>query len=343
MPVFSHLQVRNPNEDETPIESATQIFASVLPYPYIPLLRRLLIVHPKTYAFEIYLLNQLVYFYVTTPKENETLIQSLVTSSFPQSKVAKTTDPMDIIFKSKHIALGEVVLNSYSYLPIKTYFDFKDVDPLSSLVGFLSKQPAQIKMAVQIVVTPPYFAWQDLAVKNAGLQVYDENAARYVMNPQKLIIMKKATFQGGKVGIRLIAGTNTPGLNPAPFVANLAGTFGSFSLGEGNQFVFRRPIFFKSWLMDRIKKRTLSYFEHKNQILNSQELATLWHPPGYLLAGIKNISWGKTLIGEPPENLPVADGATEEQKKNINFFAKCEFRNKETIFGIKDADRRKHI
>jgi len=343
MPVFSHLQVRNPKEDETPIESATQIFASVLPYPYLPLLKRLLIVHPKTYAFEIYLINQLVYFYVTTPRESETLLTSLITSSFPQSKVSRTTDPMNIIFKSKNLAVGEVFLNSYSYLPIKTYFDFKDVDPLSALVGFLSKQPPHLRMAVQIVVTPPYFAWQDQAVKNAGNQVYDENALKYTMNPQKMIIMKKATFQGGKAGIRLLVGTDTPGLNPMPYVSNLAGTFGSFSLGEGNQFVFKRPLFFKQMLLNRVRERKLSYFECKNQILNSQELATMWHPPGYLLAGIKNITWGKTLIGEPPENLPVADNATDETKKSINFFAKTEFRNKETIFGIKDADRRKHV
>ena len=343
MPVFSHLQVRNPKEDETPIESATQIFASVLPYPYLPLLKRWLIVHPKTYAFEIYLINQLVYFYVTTPRESETLLTSLITSSFPQSKVSRTTDPMKIIFKSKNLAVGEVALNSYAYLPIKTYFDFKDVDPLSALVGFLSKQPPQLRMAVQIVVTPPYFAWQDQAVKNAGNQVYDENALKYTMNPQKMIIMKKATFQGGKAGIRLLVGTDTPGLNPMPYVSNLAGTFGSFSLGEGNQFVFKRPLILKQMLLNRVRERKLSYFECKNQILNSQELATMWHPPGYLLAGIKNITWGKTLIGEPPENLPVADNATDEAKKSINFFAKTEFRNKETIFGIKDPDRRKHI
>jgi type IV secretory pathway VirB4 component len=61
------------------------------------------------------------------------------------------------------------------------------------------------------------------------------------------------------------------------------------------------------------------------------------------LAGIKNIAWGKTLLGEPPENLPVADGITEEDKKAINFFAKTEFKNKDTIFGIKTEDRRKHV
>src|SRR3989338_9095043 len=340
---FSFLQVRNPKEDETPIESATQIFASVLPYPYIPLLRRLLFVHPKTYAFEIYLINQLVYFYATTPKTSETLVQSLIVSSFPQSKVTKTTDPMDIIFKSKYLGVGEVATNSYSYMPIKTYFDFKDVDPLSALVGFMAKQPPQFRMAVQFVVTPPYYAWQEQGVKAAGSQFYDEAAQKYSMSPLKLSIMKKTTFQAGKVGIRLLVGTDTPGLDPSPHVAQLAGTFGSFSLGEGNQFVYKKAILLKDRLIERIKSRTLSYFERKNQILNSQELASMWHPPGILMAGIKNIAWGKTMSGEPPDNLPIHEESDEEARKDINFFAKTEFKNKDQIFGIKTADRRKHV
>ena len=132
--------------------------------------------------------------------------------------------------------------------------------------------------------------------------------------------MKKTTFQAGKVGIRLLVGTDTKGLDPSPHVAQLAGTFGSFSLGEGNQFVFKKAILFKDKLIERIKNRTLSYFERKNQILNSQELASMWHPPGILMAGIKNIAWGKTMQGEPPENLPVVDEkATEETKKTVNF------------------------
>src|SRR3989344_8879789 len=163
MPQLSYLQIRNPKDDETPIEAATQIFASVLPYPYISLFKRLYI-KPKVYALEIYLLGQTIYFYATTPKENETLIQSLITSSFPKSAVKKTTDPMDIIFKSKHISAAEVILNSYHYLPIKTYFDFKDIDPLSSLIGFLSRQDPNIRLAIQILVTPASYAWQDQAV-----------------------------------------------------------------------------------------------------------------------------------------------------------------------------------
>ena len=354
---LSHLQIRNPKDDETPIESGTQIFASLLP-SYIPFLKRLYL-HPKTYAFEIYMISQTLYFYVTAPSTSETLISSLVSSSFPTSTVKKTSDPMNIIFKSKRLAVGEVALNSYAYLPTKTYFDFKDVDPLSALLGFLSKQPAHLKFAVQIAITPAYFAWADSAVAAARHLSYDETADKYGQNPQKLLIMKKASFQGGKAAIRLLVGSTSDAIDPYPFLTNLAGTFGSFSLGEGNQYGFKRSIFFTGALLNRIKNRKISYFERQSQILNAQELATLWHPPGYLLAGIKNMAWGKTLLGEPPENLPVSPavvltkegGLVEESasakamadKGNINFFAKTEFKNKEQIFGIRTEDRRKHV
>lgn len=346
---LSFLQIRNPKDDETPIGSATQIFASVLPYPNVPLLKKW-ILKPKTYAFEIYLLSQTIYFYVTTPSENETLIQSLVTSSFPKSAVKKTSDPMSLVFKHKNLMAGEATLNSYSYLPIKTYFDFKDIDPLSSVVGFLARQPSDVAMAIQVLVTPASFPWQDEAVSAAHREVYDEKGQKYIRSPQQLHIMKKASFQGGKALVRFVVGTNRS-TSLMPYLHNLAGTFGSFSLGDGNQFVLKYPLIFKDLLLNRIKTRKTYYFERRHQVLNAQELATLWHPSGYLLAGIKNIAWGKTLLGEPPVNLPVAplshptgvQASTEEFKKDINFFAKTEFKNKETIFGIKSADRRKHV
>ncbi|NTU46440.1 type IV secretion system DNA-binding domain-containing protein [Candidatus Roizmanbacteria bacterium] len=339
---LSFLQIKNPKDDETPIEAATQIFSSVLPYPYVPLWKRPF-VKPQTYSFELYLLNQTIFFYVTTPSKNETFIRSLITSAFPKSAIQKTTDPMDIIFQSKRLAIGEVSLNSYFYFPIKTYYDFRDIDPLSPIIGFLAKQDPAIRMAVQILVTPATFAWQDKAVEAVKVQSLDTTSGRYGQNPHRQILMKKASFQGGKALIRLIAGSNNEHLPSLPYLQNLAGTFGTFSLGEGNQLVFKRRFFFPERLKQRIKTRSTHYFERKYQILNSQELASLWHPPGFLLSGIKNIAWGKTLSGEPPENLPIADNLTDLQKQDINFFAETEYKNKKTKFGIKTPDRRKHM
>ncbi len=337
---LSHFQIRNPKDSETPIESATQIFASLLSYPYIPLWKRPLL-KPKTYSFELYLINQTIYFYITAPSESDTFVQSLVTSSYPQSLLKKTTDPMNIILKSKHVSEGELVLNSYSYFPIKTYFDFKDIDPLSSLIGFLSKQPADIKMAIQILVDPATFAWQDQAVEAAKKMAYDATADKYGLNPQKMTVMKKAAFQGGRSLIRIITTSDTkPTMS---YLRNLAGTFGNFSLGEGNQLVFKKKRLFKKNFLERVKKRSSYFFERERQILNAQELATLWHPPGFLLSGIRNIAWGKTLSGEPPENIPVAQDFTDKEKDDVNFFAQTEFKNKESVMGVKTPDRRKHV
>ncbi len=341
MSQLTYLQIRNPKDDETPIESAAQIFASLLSQSHLPLWKRTFI-KPRTFAFEIYLIAQTVYFYISTLKQNESFVKSLITSSYPQSVFKNTTDPLDLVLKSKNISIGEAVISSNFYLPIKTYLDFKDVDPLSSLIGFLSKQDPQTRLAVQIVVTPASFAWQKQAVNAAKQQAYDPISQKYIRSPQQMLIMRKSSFQGGKVGIRLLAGSDQTGQSLS-ILRNLAGTFGSFSLGEGNQFAFRRRYIFKKLLLQRIKERKMWYFERKYQVLNAQELSTIWHPPGYLLAGIKNITWGKTLAGEPPENLPVSDGMNEKDKKDVNFFAETEYKNKETKFGIKSADRRKHV
>ena len=337
---FAHLLVRNSKDDETPIEAGTQIFSALLPYAYIPTWKKL-ISAPRQFAFELFLIKGIVHFYATADKKNETLVGSVISSSFPYSQITPTEDPMKNFTPDLHIAAGEMKLNSYSHLPIKTYAEFEDVDPLSGVLGFLGRQSEDAVMLVQILITPANFAWQSKAVEMAGKQVYDEKADKYTMDPQKLLMMQKASFQGGKAGIRLMVGVKNG--DPNQYLQNLAGTFGAFSLGDGNQFVFKKPLFRKKRLIEKVKTRTLTHFERQHQVLNAQELATLWHPSGILLAGVKNIAWGKTLLGEPPENLPVITDATDEEKQDINFFAKTDFKNKDTIFGIKTADRRKHI
>ncbi len=345
-----HLLVKNPKDDETLIESASQIFSALLPQPYVSLFKRMY-TKTKTHAFEIFLIDQTVHFYATTKAENETLVSSLIAASYPKSSITKTDDPMKKVIDSPHVMVGEMVLNSYSYLPIKTYADLQDIDPISSLVGYLAKQDSTVKMAVQIVIQPASFPWQKKAVEMAGHQIQDSAAdpndpaskARFSQNPQKLRMMQKAGFQGGKVVIRLVIGSDSP--NTASYMSNLAGTFGTFSLGDGNQFVFRKPLLNsnKKKLLERTKARTVNYLERQHQVLNAQELATIWHPPGFLTAGIKNLAWGKTLSGEPPANIPVITAVTEEEKKDINFFAHTDFKNADTIFGIKTPDRRKHV
>ncbi|MEO6508374.1 MAG: type IV secretion system DNA-binding domain-containing protein [Patescibacteria group bacterium] len=340
---LSYLQIRNPKDDETPVEAATQIFASLLP-SHITYFNR--IWHPaKTYAFELYYISQMVYFYTAAPSHDETLIKSLIGSAYPLSKIQKTTDPIDLVLKSKHLAVAEMTLHSQFYYPIKTYSDFGKTDPLASLIGYLSKQNADLKIAVQFLVKPASFPWQHNALSATKKNVVDaQGVAKSMANPDanKSLISQKASFQGGRAAVRILVGSQNE-QSLGHYLHNIAGTFGSFSLGEGNQFHIRKPLIHAHRLIKRMKTREFSHFERSKQILNAQELATLWHLPGLQLAGIKNIAWGKTLKGEPPENLPISENVSEEAKKDINFFAKTEFKNKEAIFGIKTPDRGKHV
>lgn len=81
----------------------------------------------------------------------------------------------------------------------------------------------------------------------------------------------------------------------------------------------------------------------RKQILNVAEIATLFHFPGEKLKTIHNVSWHKTILSDPPENLPIAETLPEEEKKDVNFIARTEFKNKPTVFGIKSKDRRRHV
>ena len=341
MDKLTYLHIRNAKDDETSIESATQIFSSLLA-THVSLIGRVFKT-PPIFSFEIFLVNKTIHFYVTVPSASAQYMTSLISSAYPVSFIAATKDPLEDILNAKNIAIGEMKQSSPYYLPIKTYADFS-IDPLTSLVGFMAKQPDDINISVQIIVTPASFPWQSSInrqvneVKKGGTGE-EGPSVEYVL--PKAQMTKKAAFQGGKAVIKLAVASNT--INPTSILHDLAGTFGSFALGDGNQLVLKKPLMGKAKFLTRIKKRETPLFERRQQIFNSQELATLWHPPGILLAGIKNISWGKTLKGEPPENLPTAFNLTDEEKQIVNFFGQTEFKNNDTIFGIKDVDRRKHV
>ncbi len=336
-PIYLH--VRTPKDDETSIESATQIFSALLP-SYVGLFKRLYHT-PPCVSFEIYLLKQKIYFYIVVPKAMETFITSLMVSSYPRCAISPTTDPMELILSAKHKEVGELKLNSSYHYPLKTYKEFSNVDPIASLIGFLAKQQEGVDIGIQILVTPASFPWQSHAIAATQPKVNSDGTTSKDGVVSASAVSEKTEFQGGKTLIRLIASANSG--SPLPYLQNVAGTFGSFSSGEGNQLKFKRPILNKARLLKRIHTRSTTLLERRHQILNAQELATMWHPAGKLLSGIKNISWGKTLAGEPPENIPAANNMTEEEKQNVNFFAATEFKNQNTIFGIKDIDRRKHV
>jgi len=341
---LSHLQIRNPKEDETSPEGATQVFSSFLS-------QKRSIFHQlfspvDVFSFELFLTGQSIYYYVTVPETRDALIQSLISASYPQSAINRTSDPLEVILKNPLQEVGELSL-SYSYrLPIKTYAEFAEIDPLASIIGLLSKQGPWYRLCIQILVTIPSFHWQGDTLDSRTRSKTDLTTGETkeeASGDNSSYLARKVLFPGGRTVIRILSTSKEKEHDPKVLLQNVAGAFGSFTLGEGNALELQSKPFGKDATIRAMRERSVGLLEKRRQILNAQELATLWHPPGMAIKGIKNIAWGKTLAGEPPENLPTTDNIPEDQKNDINFFGKAEYKNKDSIFGIKTKDRRKHV
>jgi hypothetical protein len=145
-------------------------------------------------------------------------------------------------------------------------------------------------------VTPASFKWQgdtlDSRTKDAVDAVTGEHK-EVASTDNASYLAKKVMFQGGRTALRILAASNDNKHNPRTLLQNIAGAYGTFSLGEGNSFDLRIKHLSKQSFITRMKDRYFTLFEHRKQILNAQELATLWHPPGACACGDKKYCLGK--------------------------------------------------
>lgn len=232
-------------------------------------------------------------------------------------------------------------LTSGFLYPLKTHTEFKDVDPLSSLLSVLSKAQPNDKIVIQYLLNPVGSSWQKSGHKAVENKNKDAEGVAH-SNPYSKVITQKISFHGFKTAIRIAINSEAKERS-SQLLYETANSYSSFNNPGGNSLGFKKLYL---WQKTRIIKAMLKRskrFAPSHQILNIEELATIFHFPTTKLATIHSISWHKVVLSEPPESLPVAEGLTDDQKGEINFLASTEFKNKPTIFGIKTKDRRKHI
>jgi len=295
----------------------------------------------RFFSFEIVSLSGIIHFYVVFPERELSYLESQLTTQYPKVVLSSGVDGLGKIFSLPHLS-SQLVFSEPFYLPLKTHADIKDIDLLSGPLGQLAKLQESQSAAVQLWVTPAGSGWKRTAAGVVARGIPDPVVAgRSKAHPQARVIERKLNQVGFKVGLRLVVAGKTPEERER-LLRDLAGSFGVFTAGDGNGLTLSDP---HTWNHKKFEE-TIYYRKGdlipRFQVFGSSELATLWHPPGLALSSIRNISWGTKLVGEAPENLPVS-GGKDEEKKEINFFARTEFKNKTTTFGIRKDDRRKHL
>jgi len=332
-----HFQIRIPKSNEFTPESTSSLFANFSHFPSPGFFQSLLGKSNLIISLEIVLLNNQIFFYVTCPTDKADFISSQILAQFPTAIVENSSDPLIDLPNPNTLSFSQITVGRSYYYPIKTSQDFRETDPLNSILAPISRSNNNTDFFLyQILVSSAGKNWQSgiLSTVQNGILVDREKNFRQP-HPDKRVFEQKIMYPGVSAQINLVS-TN-PGL-----ISSVTSSFGIFTNPQGN---YIRSTSVKSFSKNKYKQsvlRRISKNSLKNQILNTEELSVLWHFPNKLTK-LPNIAWGKKLYSDPPENLPVADGATEEQKQQITFFAKTEFRNKQAIFGIKEGeDRRRH-
>jgi len=287
------------------------------------------------YSFNIISVSQNIYFIIGT-KETELIhLKNQLLAQYGKADVIDL-DSFEQIgnVNFANIQFAELNLSKSGNLPIKTMTGFQDVDPLGSVLSSMSRSPDPNALFwIQIILTPANNNWQ----KRASSRINAINASEIKsqrMQTESTLIQEKIKYYGFNANIRLISDTYAN-------INYMSGAFSIFSEPSGNSLSIKNPnIFSKTKLQTAIA--THSSYGTSN-LLNSLEIATLWHLPSGSL-NIPNIKWGKRLQLDPPEDLPIArENSTDEEKKDITFIGKVNYKNRDHIFGIKSKDRLRHV
>lgn len=339
-PKYAVLQIR-PAKDSLIGQSAfVEFLASIRSSLKAGFLDRLLNSF-ETITLEIANLNQTTYFVIACPERLEHLVRSQIAAQYPTALITPMNDYLSDWLGHGKPQMAQLVLSAPSHLPLNVTEDEK-VDQMTAILGSLSRIPSGYAAIIQICLFVAPTNWQKTLRQQLEPKVAPDGT-KSAPDPQKASIEKKLAHQAFGCDIRLV-GLSENENTSSQLLSQLSAAFGTYALSEGNSFKLKvaKPSSadkLRNMIIDRSAKYSNQY-----QYLNYAEIAAIYHLPGFNLTNIKGIAWGKTLRGEPPANLPILEDMSEEEKKEVNFFAKTEYKNRMVSFGMKKGeDRRRHV
>lgn len=336
MPKLTTLLVTIPRETEVTAESAATFlstFPAILHKSWFDIVIK---GEPKpVVALEVAVWEQKIRFLVTCSSHLTQFIISQIQSTYPLAVIVPIEDPL-ARFGAK-LSVGELKLSLASFYPLKTWADFRDTDPINSYLSVMSKAEPNEVIWMQWVLGSAPHDWQ-----NAGRAALDNGRNMGSTKTQNGYQEKRGTLPNArgieeKIAQAGFAVTARIGVTNPGRLGEMGAVFGVFGNPMGNSWGLNRPLF-----ANKAKKALLLRQPSGKRVVSVTELATVWHLPSDKVR-IPMILWGQNVFSEPPENLPVAEGASDEEKQQINFFGRAVFKNRDLIFGIKDVDRRRHL
>lgn len=310
-------------------------------------------------ALEIIAHEKLITFYLTVPRYMQEFVEQQIHAQYSSAALEEVTDYN--IFSPTGTTVGAyLVFKRENSIPFKTYKELGS-DSLNAITNALSKVPEGEGVSVQYVVrsAPAGWrvnglnivkkmrkgmsysdakkggatgGWKDLFSPKAALDKQKESMAtfKHSQAEEKMMqgIEEKAGKAGMEVNIRIVSSGKTVATAQAN-LNNIVQAYGQFNIYEfGNSFKVVVPK--KQKLIHDFVYR--NYNEKFGIILNTEEMASLWHLP-LPTTETPNIRWMEARTAPAPINVPV-----EGLHLGYNLY-----RGRQTEIYTNEEDRLRHM
>lgn len=354
------LQVPRTNEKKE--LAAEQMFASLHGLLTLPSQKRFKAPVRERLSFEIAVLKKRIGFYVWVPNYLKSFVEEQIYAQYPTVQISEVPDYADGHNPEQFptTLLCEIKLINHDALPIKTFQSF-EVDPLAAITATLSKFDETEEAWVQLVLRPAAANWHRKSEKYiAGLRGSGSKSG--VINPGSIIgalwtppeegkgdsAAKLTEYETTRAGaaeekshklafessLRIVYRGSAP-INHAKLrLQSIIASYKQFNTTYLNGFEQKR-INQDIRLLQEYQARDF----RQGQILNIEEVATLYHLP-HTNVETPYILWALSQTAEPPANLPII---TDQFRDDVSPIATTNFRGHNTMFGLPRIDRGRHL
>lgn len=279
-------EIRIPRNNETEIQSADQLFASLTGIQGGLKWRQKAFGAKNFISFELVAFPQLIKFYVATPRKIAATVEKQINAVYPDAEIVPVSE-YNIFPPNGRVAFTSLVLDSDSYKGVRTYEELSS-DMIASITSTMTKVQKGEALALQVVVSPAGGDWRKEGKKYVS-KVRENNAdpekSKIDVDDDVLVsIEKKCEKSGFFTDIRLVSVAK----NDTDAITNLGGLLSSFDQlnKEGsNKFKKKGESDKKAFIRDFVYR-----IPRDSSILNTAELATIFHFPNQTIK-TPHINW----------------------------------------------------
>lgn len=325
---FVLLQIAVPRDNETKIDAAEQMFASLYSIKKSGFLSKFKA--PNHLSFEIVASKENIRFYVAVHEDLRDLVEKQIHGAYPDAEV-KQVEEYNLFSEKGKVASASLVLKNASFYPLKIYRDLP-TDPLSMITSSLAKMGENEGAAIQFIISPAGSKWESSGqsyISKIKSKEADPEEAQYKVDPKDLErIDNKCSKAAFNTSIRIVVSSETKH-QADRHLKNLTSSFTQFN-SSLNGFK-KKKIWFKKLFMIDFIYRYQSLFGGQS-VLSTEELAGMYHLPNKSVE-TPHIHWLAAKSAPAPAEVP----------KTGLYIGKSTYRGMTRPVCIAKKDRRRHM